>query len=470
MSKNVQALKSGVWYTISNFLTRSIGLITTPIFARLLTKQDFGVYNNYTSWLSVLTIIVTMHIECTFISARFDFESDFDEYVFSTLCLSTFSALLWILITNSFPKFFSFYFKLDMKYINCMFLYLVFAPAIHMFQTRERYLFKYRITVLISLLLTVGTAIISVLLVVNLVDKLSGRIFGSASATIVIGIVLYIILAKKGKHVKVKYWKYALPICIPFIPHLLSMTLLNSMDKIMITDICGAEQTALYSLAYSCGAIITMLLTSLNSAFGPWLGEKLNNEKFSEIRKVSIVFISLFVYMAIGIMLITPEVLLFMGGESYMAAKYVMPPITCGVSCQFLYTMFVNVEQFKKKTVGMAMGSLSAALLNYILNTLMIPRFGYIASAYTTLIGYLWLLIIHMFLVKKIGYANVYDYKFIISVIIVLIFITMGMNVIYCLTTLRYMFVFIYIVFAIFVLSKYGKMMWARYKLIKNKS
>ena len=72
MSTNTNALKSGVWYTIANFLTSSIGLITTPIFTRILTKSDFGAYNNYTSWLSIFSILLTLNLGATFISARFE--------------------------------------------------------------------------------------------------------------------------------------------------------------------------------------------------------------------------------------------------------------------------------------------------------------------------------------------------------------------------------------------------------------
>ena len=72
--------------------------------------------------------------------------------------------------------------------------------------------------------------------------------------------------------------------------------------------------------------------------------------------------------MTCGIMLIVPEFLLIMGGQSYIEAIYVMPPVAFGCVCQFIYTMHVNIEQFKKKTVGMAIASISAAGLNYLLN------------------------------------------------------------------------------------------------------
>ena len=86
-----------------------------------------------------------------------------------------------------------------------------------------------------------------------------------------------------------------------------------------------------------------------------------------------------------------------------------MPPVAAGCLLQFVYTIYVNVEQYEKKTIGMAMASAIAALVNYILNYVFIPIYGYIAAAYTTYVGYLILLIIHMGYVKKIGKWNVYN-------------------------------------------------------------
>lgn len=472
MSNNTKALKSGVWYTAANFLTSSIGLITTPIFTRLLTKADFGAYSNYTSWLSIFSVLLTLNLGTTFISARFDYKDKFDDYISSSLILSTLTILLGTIIVNILYVPFRDKFGIDRIYLNCMMIYLAMSSAIAMFQTKERYEFKYKISVFVSLLITISTSVLSVLLVTILNDKLEGRIFGAALPTIIVGFIIYIYLLRNSQNIQIKYWKYALPIALPYIPHILSMSLLNSMDRIMITDICGKEQNALYSLAYTCGSIITILVNSMNTAYSPWLGHKLNedtNESFIEVKKFSRVYIGVFSFVCIGIMLVTPEVLLILGGKQYMESKYVMPPITCGVSCQFLYTMFVSVEQYKKKTVGMAIASVSAALLNYGLNAFFIPRFGYIAAAYTTLAGYLWLLAAHMFLVKRLGYAKTYDYKFVIGVTALLLAITAGVNFIYNYTIIRYAVILVYGGITVFIAVKYGKILIERYKSIKAK-
>ena len=453
-NNNIKALKSGVWYTAANFITKSIGFITTPIFTRLLTHADYGLFSNYISWQNTFLVFATLGLGTSFISARFDFSDDFDGYISSSLVLSTLVTLAWTIVIHLFPDSFSRFMGLDIKYINIMMAYFFTYSAVDMFLVRERYLYKYKISVAVSLLLVVSSAFLSVLLVLNMENKLLGRIAGDAAPTILIGIFLYGLLIRRGKHINTDYWKYALPICLPYIPHVLSLSVLNSVDKMMITKICGPEENALYSVAYSCGAVITVMVSSLNTAFSPWLGEKLNEKKYDEINRVSRYYILLFVCSAGGIMLIAPELLLFMGGRSYTGAKYVMPPVAFGCVCQFLYTLYVNVEQFNKKTVGMAIASMIAAISNYTLNYFFIPRFGYIAAAYTTLASFMILLFIHMLLVKQMGLKNIYPGKFIVVVLLAVSVYTLLVNVLYANNGIRYCVLAVYAVISVYVLLK----------------
>lgn len=467
-NNNAKALKSGVWYTAANFTIKAIGFLTTPIFTRLLSHDDYGMFSNYASWLSTFGGFATLYLGTSFISARFEFEKDFDGYISSSLVFSTFITLAWGLVINLFPGFFTSLTGLKLTYLNIMVVYYMMYSAVDMFQCRERYKYEYKVSVITSLFISIATALLSVVLVVKLDNKLYGRILGSAAPTVMVGIVLYILLIRWGKKVSVRYWVYALPICIPYIPHVLSLSLLNSMDKMMITHICGAEKNALYSVAYSCGAIITLLVTSLNTAFSPWLGEKLNNKSYGEIRRVSKVYILLFVYASCGIMLLTPEVLMILGGKSYSQSVYVMPPIAFGCVCQFIYTMFVNVEQFGKKTFGMAVGSVIAALSNYVLNRIFIPRFGYVAAAYTTLASYAILLFIHIGLVGRMGLLKIYPVKHIGYVLAFMSFFTLLTDRLYHHTAVRYVAVAAYALVTGVILVK-NKEMLLKMGLSKNK-
>lgn len=457
LESNGRALKSGIWYTISNFIVKSLGLITTPLFTRLMAPSEFGNYSNYLSWQSIAVIVMTLNLESTLVSAKYDYKDNFDQYLFSILSLSSTSVVVWFIAYVFYRNNVSALLKLDNIYIYFMFMYILLHPSIVLFQARECYFYRYKSNVFISILVAVGSSTLSLILVIMFRDKLAGRIYGSVLPTVVIGLSLWIIFAYKGKRIDTNCWIYALRISLPYIPHLLSLTLLNSVDRIMITRINGSSYTALYSLAYNCGAIVTLLMTSMNNAFSPWLADKIHLERKMDVKLISKKYIILFCFFAVGIMLVTPEILLFLGGKIYLTAQYIMPPIAMGCVCQFLYTLFVNIEQYKKSTIGMAIASISAAALNYILNVLFLPVYGYQAAAYTTLIGYLWLLIIHMYLVKRLKMNDYYDYRFIFVTIVIMMGITVIINCLYLNFIVRFLCIIVYALIGIMVLFQNRK-------------
>ena len=131
-----------------------------------------------------------------------------------------------------------------------------------------------------------------------------------------------------------------------------------------------------------------------------------------------------------------------------------MPPVAFGCVCQFLYTMYVNVEQFSRKTRGMAFASVIAACSNFVLNYLSIPRFGYISAAYTTLASFAILLFIHMFLVKKIGLGSVYSTKSVFLVLLLMSLTSLLVYRLYLYNDIRYAVITVYVIITIYILVK----------------
>lgn len=469
MTSNKEVIKSGVWYTISNFLIRSIAFVTTPIFSRILTQEEYGAFSNFASWISILAICVTFDLESTLIVARFEYKENMKSYIFSMFLLSSIGVGTFWLIFNIFPSIAINIFDMNLSYINMMMLYLVFLPIINIFMAWERFQYKYKITILVSAIIAVMSTFLGIVLVYITKNGLFGRTLGFILPTIGIGGFIYLEYFLKVKIPNIKMWKYALPICLPFIPHLLSLNILNSLDRVMITKFCGARENALYSVAYSVGAMVTILVSALNNAYSPWLSDNLYKKNYEIIKKYSFYYVGIFFWIAIGIMLLSPEVLLLMGGKRYIEAMNCMPPVAMGCVCQFVYCMYVNVEQYNKKTIGMAIVSVSAAVVNFILNYMFIPYFGYIAAAYTTLVSYLWLMLSHMYLVKRLKLSYIYRNFEILVMVISILVISVFINYLYNYLFIRYVVIMIYII----ITSYFGWIMIKKYNLVsflqKNK-
>lgn len=443
-TRNTKALKSGFWYIFANLLVRGMTIITTPIFARMMTKEQVGEYSNFYSWLTISVIVVTMRMEASLISAKYDYQDNLRKYNRSMIVLIGVSTIIWALILNAFTGFFSGVFGFGRLYINLLLLYCFFHSIINIFQMDERYQYRYKNSVLISILAALSSAICSVSLALTMENRLDGRVFGMIIPIVIIGFILLLRYFRTDQRISPAIWLYTLKISIPFIPHLLSLQVLNSVDRIMITRICGAADNALYTIAYTCGHMVTLLMTAMNSAYSPWLGDKLHEEDVGAIRKTTRYYTLLFSFFALGMMLLAPEILLIMGGRSYLEARFVMPPVAMGCVCQFLYSLYVNVEQFKKKTVGMAFASVTAGVLNYGLNAWLIPIYGYTAAAYTTLAGYLFLLLAHMMLVRKLRIGDLFDDRFIFFLVLVMSAVMVGVNFTYEHPAIRYSILGIY--------------------------
>lgn len=412
LGESTKVVKASIWYTASNFLLKGMAFLTTPIFARILTQGEYGYFNNFNAWLGIFSIIATLSLVSCLNRARFDFKDTLDDYVSSNLVLGSLVTILVGGIVFLFRGFFQNICTLDIEYFILIFVYLLVSPAYEMFLQLERFRYKYTFVAIMTMALSVGTVLISLVLVFQMRNRLWGRTLGSLALPILISLVIYAMLLCRGKHIKFSYWKYSLGICIPFVFHLLSSTLLNSSDRAMISNICGTESNGLYGMAANVAMIAYLLWSAMGQAYLPWFGEQMNHKNYELIRKNSHTYIGIFAFVILGLMLFTPEGLLILGGKDYLMARDCVPPITVGYLFVFLYSLYVNIEQFQKKTIGMAICTSIAAGVNVLLNAILLPKFGYIAAAYTTLVGYILLFVLHFLIVHRMKLTEVYDTKF----------------------------------------------------------
>lgn len=447
MSSNKKAFKSAIWYTFGDIIVKGLGFLTTPIFTRILTTFDYGEYSNYISWISILMPLVTIDLTASISRARFDFSEDMDNFVLSSVLFSNLATVIFAIFSVFSIDHLENWLLIDRKYIFAMFIYFLLEPAYSYLQSYFRMLFRYKAftgVAIVSAVLRTGMALLFTFL---FDDKLFACIIGYTVPVSVMYGIIYIYIIIKAKKVKIKYWRYAAKISLPLIPHTLSGNLLSSFDRVAIRKICDAESLAYYSLAYNLAMMVSMVRAAIDKAWTPWLYENLNEKKYSLIKKVSCIYIIIFEFVIFGFMLLGPEFVLIFGGELYMEAKYVIPPIMIGLIFQFLYTFYVGIELFSKKTPIISIGTLSAVGINIITNIIFIPRYGYIAAAYTTLFSYLALLMIHFcFARKMMNLSEVYDNRLIFMSGLICIIVGIGMEQLYRFDYLRYTLFLIYVI------------------------
>jgi O-antigen/teichoic acid export membrane protein len=115
-----------------------------------------------------------------------------------------------------------------------------------------------------------------------------------------------------------------------------------------------------------------------------------------------------------------PELVKLIADESYWPGEDLLIPLSLANYCVFLYMLPVGLEYYHKKTRYISLGTISAALLNLVLNYFAILNFGYKAAAYTTMVSYLALFCFHLLIARRLGFGRLYDLRWIIAVTAVL--------------------------------------------------
>lgn len=421
MSNNKKALKSGIWYTVSNFATKAMGFITMPIFTRIMTSSDIGVFSNFSAWVVILAAITSVDLYSSVAVARFDYKDEFNEYIASVLVLGSSITAVFYVFSIIFQKYILNLLGFSIFELHVAFIYFMVYPAIQMFQIKSRIEYKYKVSVVISLSSTVLSTLVALLLVFVMKDKLFGRLLGNYVPLIIMNTCVYLYILRQSRWISSKYWKYGLAISLPLVWHTLSSNLLGSSDRVMIKYFCGSSDTAFYSVAYSCAMVVSILWTSMNTAWSPWAYEKMDEKNYVSLKKASRPYLLFFGFVVCCFILMAPEVLYIMGGKEYSTAVGVIPPVMIAYVFQFVYSLYVNIETYCKKQKYIAIGTTVAAILNVGLNYIFIPIFGYKAAAYTTLVGYVILFLIHFLFVVKMKKQNWYDTKF--NILFLLFFI-----------------------------------------------
>ena len=430
-------VKIGMIYTLSNIVIKGMAFITTPIFTRLMSQEEYGSFNNISSWANIISIIATLCLYSSISRAKYDYDEDIKGYMSTiTILGSVFTLIIWLLIELKIG-FWERLFNMDRLYIRSIMIYSLFTPALQTLITKHRMYNEYKSVIALTWITLLVTTFGALGLTILMSNKLTGRVIGNYTIIAIVDVVFWLYIVIQGKTFSLKMCKYACALSLPLLVHELSGVLLNSSDRIIINQLCGARKAALYSIAYTIAMIITVVLSSLNQAWVPWFFDKIQKNDRESIRNVVPKYMAGFTVGCIGLMFIGPEMILIFGGENYLEAMYVIPPICLAIEIQFVYTLYVNIEFFEKKTTYISLATAGATVINIALNYYAIPRWGYIAAAYTTVIGYLFTFLFHYIVCKKIGYDNLFEKKNLLRNLSIYIFAMVSCLILYGYTWIR---------------------------------
>ena len=418
-------------------ILNGINFFTTPIFTRLLGTESYGVVAIYTTWVQVFTVIIGLQTAGTIATSIVYIKNDEQEkYQSSILTLSMISLLCISVLTIIFIAPLSNFFELSYQVIACMLAqsfgsYLV-NFAISVFTIKK----EAHKTFLLSVITTISTIALSLCLIYFVYKGDSaylGRIIGMAIPNIVLGLLMLIIFLYKGKtFVSLKYWKFCLPLCIPLIFHGLSHIILSQIDKVMLQKYVDDSTVGIYSLIFTVAHLLNIIWGALNNTWIPFYFEDIKNNNLEAIKHKTKNYMFLYTGLTVGFILVSPEVIKFCASSDYWSGINLLPVMALSMFMIFLYGFPVNFQFYYNNTKMISIGTMAAAAINFVLNALLIPKFGMMGAAVATLISYIALFVFHEVIARYVIKAK-YHYEikmyipFLLAVIISIgVFYTCG--------------------------------------------
>ncbi len=453
-------VKASTAYAVCSILQRCMSFITLPLFTRLLTTQQYGQYNVYTSWSSILTIFITLNLAYgSFSTAMIRFEEDRPGYIAAVQNVCVVLAAVFFAIYLPFRQWWNGVFEMSTPLVCLMVVDVLAQFALLCWYGVRRFAFQYKSVIAVTLLIAVVSPLIAYFMVINSQERGVARIFGYALFGILVGTIIFVYNAiRGGGGFNRKYWRFALGFNIPLIPYYLSQVVFNESDRIMISHISGTDKAGIYGVAYTLATLLTFVLNAINNSYVPWFYGRIKEGKGEENRSVSCGIAGLMAFLLLGVIALAPEIIGILAGKAYREAVWVVPPVAMSMLLLFYSQLFINLEFYYEEKTMLVWGSIASALLNILLNYLLIPMFGFVAAGYTTLASYIVFALANYFTMKLVLkkrniQGNFFDLKLLIWIFLIFTGLSFAALALYELPLIRFAIILL-VLLAVFIKRK----------------
>lgn len=402
-------------YGGGDFLVKFIAFLLFPLIAASLAVEEFGVLELLLTVVGLLGFVVRCGINNSVQRYYWDAEAEHhQEILLSTafvllvvfsLASVIFSAVLYPLLPF-FSKSISFNVE-TVAFFSVVGLVFTSQP-LQFFLDTLRLKFMHWRFIGFNVFSRVCTVVLALLVVLNTDLGVNGYLLALFVATLVTLPVGYL-LSGRVSFVKFDFeWaKKILVFGYPFIAMEMAYWLFSSMDRWMLASIAGVEQTGVFAVAARFSMVVMFVSTAFGMAWSPFAIKYKTENPQSYKRfyaEVFIVFLFVLLCVAFVVSLFSKELIYLLMPEDYAGSVNVLVVLSfCAVvqGAQQLAAAGISLE---KKTYLLARLAWVAAGINFILNYLLIEKFGASGAAVASLIASGFLTVSYFYCSQRLHY------------------------------------------------------------------
>ncbi|MBN1072557.1 polysaccharide biosynthesis protein [Clostridium botulinum] len=414
-------IKNSWIFAIANLGSKLITILLVPFYTYVLNTSQYGTVDIMITSISLLLPLINLSIfEGTL---RFSIKSEYDsKNILSTsiivILVSNFIFILMYPLLTNIP--------IIKEYVNIFYLILFIQGINLVFSQFLRGIGRINTFAFNGIIITVFTVILNIIFLVKFNMGVIGYMLSILLANIISSI--FMIFSEKI-WIYINFKKYngkllheMLSYSIPLIPNSLMWWIMNLSDRYAITIFLGVSANGLYAVANKIPSLLNLLNSIFFQAWQLSAIEECEDENKSHF--YSNVFNAFSIIMLIStsiiILFIKPLVKFFISNEFSESWKYT-PFLLLGIVFSsfsgFLGTNYIAM----KKTKGIFKSSLIGAIINIILNVVLISMIGLNGAAIATMISFFIVWIIRIYDTREFVKIKIDVKKFCINILFIFI-------------------------------------------------
>lgn len=388
-NRNKYLIKNTMIFTIGNLGSKLITFFLIPLYTTALTTSEYGVVDLVTTLGTVIAPVLTLNICESVMRFALDKNTDKNQITRIGTYLLLFGAIIGIVI---FP--FCYYFNNISTYSVLVYLYIISLAAsqIYLCDLRGKELLLYYS--IGNIIHTFLIAVFNIFFLIVLKKGIEGYLLAFILSNIITAFYAIVMGKSYRSFKKLKIQKQLffnmIKYSVVLIPNSFMWWIMNSSDRLMVSSMVGIAANGIYAVSYKLPTLVSTLIGIFNQAWSYSAIRAEGTKDESEYNNK--IFLNLTVIvMLIGLCLLTfsKVFLRFYVADDYYTAWRYTPFLTIGFVYLTLATFISTSYTVHKDSFGYLISGVFGAILNVILNFILIPFFDVYGAAIATCISYM---------------------------------------------------------------------------------
>ena len=382
-------LKNMGLMTISNFTSKILAFLLVPLYTNVLSTKEYGIYDLYATTAFLMMPLLTVCISEAVLRFSLDktknpsevisvgFKFNIRACIIITLMILVNYLIGGIQIFNQYPIFFL-----------CYFYFCLFSETLAKYARGIDRVFD---TAVAGILSSVTTIVLNILFLLIIPLGIKGFFIATISA-FAVSVFYLTFRLKLWREIRIvkspKLSKEMTAYSSPLIFNQLAWWINNVSDRYVVTWICGAAANGIYSVAYKIPSVLAVFQTIFNQAWTLSAVKELKSKEgsfYSNIyRMYNCAMVILCSLLIAGDRIIAK---MLFAKEFYAAWKYA-PFLIVSVVFGSMSGLLGGIYTASKDSKIIAKTTIIGAILNVVLNIVLVYLIGPIGAAIATLVSY----------------------------------------------------------------------------------